>query len=167
MTFYTFDMILGGASAAFAVITIFLHLLNHATHLSVPREQIKYTHHRPSYVDLFRLTQFFLLTYLVLSRIMRVALLIPSYSIFCFLCICLPQATVYLLPWLDVFQASCLAAYFLLLCEYVSPHDDERDLFFSTIELKDTRARKQGMDGAKWFRVRPYLIFVYFPLLRP
>lgn len=42
MTFYTFDMILGGACAAFAVIAIFLHLLNHATHLSVPREQLKY-----------------------------------------------------------------------------------------------------------------------------
>ncbi|OBT56755.1 hypothetical protein VE04_03929 [Pseudogymnoascus sp. 24MN13] len=134
MTFYTFDMILGGASAAFAVIAIFLHLLNHATHLSVPREQLK---------------------------IMRVALLVPSYSIICFLCICLPNAAVYLLPWLDVFTASCLAAYFLLLCEYVSPHDHGRDLFFSTIELKDKRARKQGMDGAKWFRQRWICVFQY------
>ncbi|KFX89728.1 hypothetical protein O988_08534 [Pseudogymnoascus sp. VKM F-3808] len=134
MTFYTFDMILAGACAAFAVVAIFLHLLNHATHLSVPREQIK---------------------------IMRVALLVPSYSIVCFICICIPKATVYLLPWLDVFQASCLAAYFLLLCEYVSPHDDERDLFFSTIELKDKRARKQKMNGAKWFRQRWICVFQY------
>ncbi|OBT79627.1 hypothetical protein VF21_01365 [Pseudogymnoascus sp. 05NY08] len=134
MTFYTFDMILGGASAAFAVIAIFLHLLDHATHLSVPREQL---------------------------NIMRVALLVPSYSIICFLCICLPNAAVYLLPWLDVFTASCLAAYFLLLCEYVSPHGHGRDLFFSTIELKDKRARKQGMDGAKWFRQRWICVFQY------
>lgn len=94
---------------------------------------------------------------------MRVALLVPSYSLICFLCICLPNAAVYLLPWLDVFTASCLAAYFLLLCEYVSPHDQGRDLFFSTIELKDKRARKQGMNGAKWFRVRSFLAFCLPP----
>lgn len=163
MTFYTFDMILGGASAAFAVIAIFLHLLNHATHLSVPREQLKYIPHYRLYVAPFCRARFSLLTYFNLSRIMRVALLVPSYSIICFLCICLPNAAVYLLPWLDVFTASCLAAYFLLLCEYVSPHDHGRDLFFSTIELKDKRARKQGMDGAKWFRVRSFLGFYSLP----
>jgi hypothetical protein len=58
MTFYTFDMILAGACAAFAVVAIFLHLLNHATHLSVPREQIKYAHHQRSYADLFALFDF-------------------------------------------------------------------------------------------------------------
>lgn len=42
MTFYTFDMVLGGTTAAFAILAIFLHLVNHATHLSVPREQLKY-----------------------------------------------------------------------------------------------------------------------------
>ncbi|EEQ27197.1 conserved hypothetical protein [Microsporum canis CBS 113480] len=137
MAFYTFDMILGGACTTFAVIAIFLHLLNHATHLSVPREQIK---------------------------IMRAALLVPSYSVCSFLCICFPKAAVYLLPWLDAFQANCLATYFLLLCEYVAPDDPGRDLFFSTIELKDKRAQKKMMNGAKWFRQRWICIFQYVPV---
>lgn len=64
MTFYTFDMILGGASAAFAVIAMFLHLLNHATHLSVPREQLKYVHHQSSYVIKSYSARLDLLTYL-------------------------------------------------------------------------------------------------------
>lgn len=165
MTFYTFDMILGGTTAAFAILAIFLHLVNHATHLSVPREQLKCAHFYLICCPIYRF-RFILLTCLAFSRIMRAALLVPSYSIFCFLCICFPKATVYLLPWLDVFQASCLASYFLLLCEYVSPHDHARDLFFSTIELKDKRARKQGMDGATWFRVSVLFAFASFSYIR-
>lgn len=93
---------------------------------------------------------------------MRVALLIPLYSIFSFLCICFPVATVYLLPWLDIFQANSLVAYFLLLCEYVSPHHEERELFFAGLDIKDKRAPGGKADGVKWFRVNPGI-----PILAP
>lgn len=91
-------------------------------------------------------------------RIMRIAILPPLYSIFSFLCICWPAKAVYFLPWLDTFQAASLVSYFLLLCEYVSPHHEGRDLFFSTVELQDKRAKTQKLDGSQWFRVCSFIL---------
>lgn len=144
--FYDFDRILAGACTGFVVFVILLHLLNHATHLSEPREQVKYELKIPIYIDPVLVTNF--------SRIMRVALLVPIYSIISLLCISFPTAEVYLRPWLEVAQANCLASYFLLLCEFVSPHTEGRDLFFATIEIRDKRAARKGpVDGVQWFRV--------------
>ncbi|KFY28375.1 hypothetical protein V491_00498 [Pseudogymnoascus sp. VKM F-3775] len=152
--FYDFDRILAGACTGFVVFVILLHLLNHATHLSEPREQVKYELKIPIYIDPVLVTNF--------SRIMRVALLVPIYSIISLLCISFPTAEVYLRPWLEVAQANCLASYFLLLCEFVSPHTEGRDLFFATIEIRDKRAARKGpVDGVQWFRRRWIGIFQY------
>lgn len=146
MDFYDFDRILAGACTGFVVFVILLHLLNHATHLSEPREQVKYEPKSPIYINPVLVTNF--------SRIMRIALLVPIYSIISLLCICFPTAEVYLRPWLEVAQANCLASYFLLLCEFVSPHSEGRDVFFATIEISDKRAARKGpVDGIQWFRV--------------
>lgn len=42
MKFKQFNEILAGACTALACLIAFIHLLRHATHLSVPRQQIKY-----------------------------------------------------------------------------------------------------------------------------
>ncbi len=85
------------------------------------------------------------------------SLLAPIYSILSLLQICFPTAAVYIIPWLDVAQANCLASYFLLLCELISPEAEGRDLFFSTIDIKGKKKGKGNggrNDGVKWFQVR-------------
>jgi len=60
------------------------------------------------------------------------------------------------MPWLDVAQANCLASYFLLLCELISPEAEGRDRFFSTIDIKGMKKGKGNggnNDGVKWFQV--------------
>jgi hypothetical protein len=81
---------------------------------------------------------------LTASRIMRVGNLISAFALISFLSICFPSAAVYIQPWLHVFEGFALGSFFLLLCDYVSPHRDQRDVFFAT-------KRKNGM---KWFKVR-------------
>ena len=89
---------------------------------------------------------------------MRVALLVPMYSIFSFLSIVFPQAKVYLLPWLDVFQANSMAAFFLLVCDYVSPNTRQRDLFFAAMTIPDRKKDGTlGEEGLTWYRVRNQL----------
>lgn len=135
LTFQEFNRILAGACTALACIVSFLHLWRHATHLSVPRQQVK---------------------------VLRVISLVPLYAIVNLLCICFPQAQVYLDPILELLQALCLASYFMLLCEYISPHDEGRDGFFSQIEIKDKKADGGVVqDGVKWFAQRCFMIFQY------
>ena len=126
-TFYDFNKILAGACTGVACLVVLFHLFNHATHLSVPREQMK---------------------------IMRIACLIPLYAVFGLIGIIFPEADAYLDPWSDIFEANSLVAFFLLLCEYVSQHHEQRAAYFSGIELSDKKATKNGVDGATWFRVR-------------
>ncbi|OAA53124.1 hypothetical protein ISF_08965 [Cordyceps fumosorosea ARSEF 2679] len=135
LTFQEFNRILAGACTALACLVSFVHMWRHATHLSVPRQQVK---------------------------VMRVISLVPLYAIVNFLCICFPQAQVYLDPILELIQALCLASYFMLLCEYISPHNEGRDGFFSQIEIKDKKAEGGVVqDGVKWFAQRCVMIFQY------
>ncbi|KAM3434357.1 hypothetical protein NHJ13734_006047 [Beauveria thailandica] len=136
LTFQQFNRILAGACTALACLVSFIHIWRHATHLSVPRQQVK---------------------------VMRVIALVPLYAIVNLLCICFPQAQVYLDPILELIQALCLASYFMLLCEYISPHNEGRDGFFSQIEIKDKKA-EGGLvqDGVKWFAQRCFMIFQYW-----
>jgi hypothetical protein len=80
---------------------------------------------------------------------MRVGNLISAFAAISFLSICFPTAEVYIQPWLHVFEGFALGSFFLLLCDYVSPHRDQRDVFFAT-------KRKNGM---KWFKTRWVMIF--------
>ena len=157
-SFYEFNKILAGACMGFACLVILLHLANHAMHLSDPSKQVKYDKPRSVLSGCQPYNYLLTLTLSLDTRIMRVTLLVPLYSIICFLCLYFPSSAVYLRPWLDVAQSNCLATYFLLLCEYVSPHADQRDLFWSTIDIKDklgTKKSQRKVDGVRWFRVRP------------
>jgi hypothetical protein len=82
---------------------------------------------------------------------MRVSSLIPLYSIFSLLSICFPKAKVYLLPWLEVFQSISLSAFFLLMCDYISPSQKQRDVFFAGFTYQDKK--KGDVNGLMWFRV--------------
>lgn len=83
---------------------------------------------------------------------MRIAIFIPTYSIFSFLSICFPGAAVYLSPWRETVQAFALGTFFLLMCECISENPTERDLFFSALEVANKRGRRSAGDIA-WYRV--------------
>lgn len=91
---------------------------------------------------------------------MRVVALVPLYCIVSLLCICFPTAAVYIIPILDLLQALCLASYFMLLCEYLSPHNDGRDAFFRAIEIEDKSAPEGKVgDNVAWFWVSKLTAF--------
>jgi hypothetical protein len=84
---------------------------------------------------------------------MRISLLVPFYSFFCFLSICFPTADVYLEPWLEVFQANSLCAFFLLMCDFISPNSEKRSNFFAQMTVLDKKSQAGKVGGLSWFRV--------------
>jgi hypothetical protein len=90
-------------------------------------------------------------------RILKICTLLPIYSLLSFISIAEPDAYVYLEPWCHYFEAIALGSFFLLLCEFVSPSSDFRDVFFAALETKASRkARERGkpaVDGLEWYRV--------------
>ncbi|KAK1977015.1 organic solute transporter Ostalpha-domain-containing protein [Colletotrichum cereale] len=133
-SFYTFNMILSGSFAAASCLIIFTLMFLHATHLSKSNEQIK---------------------------ILRISLIIPFWSIFSFLSVCFPTAEVYLHPWLEFVQAICLGTFFLLLCEFVSPSAQHRDVFFAALTVKNKKAASREVNGLEWFRKMWFAVFQY------
>ncbi|KAF4984877.1 hypothetical protein FZEAL_30 [Fusarium zealandicum] len=121
-SFQDLSMIIGGVCAGLSIITMMVFNQLHASHLSNPTEQVK---------------------------IMRIGNLITMFSLFSLLSVCLPKAAVYLHPWLGLFEGLALGSFFLLLCDYISPNRDQRDVFLA--------AKRE--DGVKWFKTRWVLIF--------
>ncbi|KAK5053934.1 hypothetical protein LTR84_001896 [Exophiala bonariae] len=134
-TFYKFNMALSGSCAAFSTISILILMARHATHYSKPNEQ---------------------------SKILKICSLIPIYSIISFVTIAEPNSFVYLDPWLELFQAWALGNFFLLLCEFVSPSTQYRDVFFAALEVpKSRRTKGQSQDGLEWYRKKWFAIFQF------
>jgi hypothetical protein len=84
---------------------------------------------------------------------MRICALLPAYSIISFLAICFPDAYVYLVAWLDLFQSIALYSFFLLLCDFLNPNEEQRGLIFATMRPKKGRRSSETMDGLVWFQV--------------
>lgn len=84
---------------------------------------------------------------------MRISLLVPFYSLLCFLSICFPTAYVYLDPWLEVFQANSLCAFFLLMCDFISPDSEKRSDFFAKMTVLDKKSQAGRAGELSWFRV--------------
>lgn len=94
---------------------------------------------------------------------MRISIFIPVYGVLCFLSVVAPQTYVYLHPWTDLAEAMALGNFFLLMCELVSPNEDERDTFFAALDVpakQSRRGRRSGaassstpQDGLTWYRV--------------
>jgi len=91
---------------------------------------------------------------------LKIACLIPFYSIFSFLAICFPPAFVYLIPWIAVFQAVALGSFFLLLCEFISPSPAQRDVFFAALQVPNEKGTA-GAAGLTWYRRKWIMIFQY------
>jgi hypothetical protein len=85
---------------------------------------------------------------------MKIAILIPFYSIFSFLSICFPKSSVSLTPWVNVVEAFAMGSFFLLMCEFVSPSAAKRDVFFAALLVPDKKAPGGQGGGLGWYRVR-------------
>ncbi|EXJ86832.1 hypothetical protein A1O3_03786 [Capronia epimyces CBS 606.96] len=132
-------MILSGACAAFTLVCILSFLFLHGIHLSRPSEQIK---------------------------IMRIGLLLPLYACISFLSICFPNAYVYIMPWIDVYQAIALATFFLLMNDLVWPTSDRRDMHLSSMAVpqKGRKAANGPLPGHTWYKRRYLAVFQYMPV---
>ncbi|RAK95821.1 DUF300-domain-containing protein [Aspergillus ibericus CBS 121593] len=132
-------MIISGASTVLACLIIFALMMRHATRFSNPTEQI---------------------------RVMRISSVVPVYSIFSFLSVCFPNGYVYFSSWPDPFEGVALYSFFLLLCEFIAPSDEQRLQLIATQQIKPSRLRRRRrsppMDGLTWFR-RTYYVVVQYP----
>ncbi|KAH8882018.1 hypothetical protein GQ53DRAFT_772909 [Thozetella sp. PMI_491] len=133
-TFYEFNKVFSGACIAFVLLVMTIFKFMHATHFSVPNEQLK---------------------------ILRISLVIFFYALVSFISLNEPHAFVYLHPWLDVVQSISLGSFFLLLCEYVSPSESQRDVFFAALTVKDKKSPGGSRNALQWFKTRWILIFQY------
>ena len=84
---------------------------------------------------------------------MKVACIIPFYSIISFLSICFPKSDVYISPWLDPVQALALGSFFLLMCEFISESPAQRDVFFAALVVPDKNGASGKGQGLIWYRV--------------
>jgi membrane-associated phospholipid phosphatase len=75
---------------------------------------------------------------------MKIGALITTYALVSFFSVAFPEASVYMHPWLDVIEGTALGSFFLLLCDYISPSQEQREIFFAT----------KPKCGIRWFKVR-------------
>ncbi|KAK8054963.1 hypothetical protein PG993_000190 [Apiospora rasikravindrae] len=147
-TFYWLNLYVTAGCAAFTTLTILILMFRHATHLSRPNEQL---------------------------NILRICCYLPIFAIGLFLEAAFPNSYAYLSSWLDFFQAIALANFFLLMCQYISPSDEQRDAFFAVFQVPASktslcRGRRRGNKGGKdkqepngleWYRGLWWCIFQY------
>ncbi|KAI1265860.1 organic solute transporter Ostalpha-domain-containing protein [Xylariaceae sp. FL1019] len=138
-TFYEFNKILSGASALFTVLVIGTLLVLHATHASKPNEQ---------------------------QKIMRIALFLPFTAALSFLQVAFPGQAVYIEPWSTYIEAVALGSFFLLLCEFIAPSREQRDVFFAALPPKPNpkSKKKANKGGLEWFRLKWIFIFQFPPV---
>lgn len=153
LDFFTINQVVTGACACFTLLSLLVLMYRHATHLSRPNEQL---------------------------NIMRICCYLPLLAVGCLLETSFPNAYVYLNPWLDFVQAVALCNFFLLLCQFVSPSDSHREVFFAGLKVPQKKEKRRAgccglggrgragehfqekpFDGLKWYRRMWLLIFQY------
>ncbi|KAL9620652.1 MAG: hypothetical protein Q9160_004788 [Pyrenula sp. 1 TL-2023] len=92
---------------------------------------------------------------------MRITSLMIFYSVLSFLCIVFPHIFTYIEPWIDFYEAIALATFFLLLCDFVSPHEDRRQSFFQRLPIKDRKGNITSPSASKAYTRWWVLIFQY------
>ncbi|KAK7734842.1 hypothetical protein SLS63_004262 [Diaporthe eres] len=97
-TFHDLCIIIGSCTSAFTILSVLTLMYQHATHFSNPNEQLK---------------------------ILRISALLPVTSTIMLVGILVPKSYFYIHPWADVMQALALGNFFLLMLEFVSPHNHE------------------------------------------
>lgn len=113
-------------------------MFRHATHLSKPNEQLK---------------------------ILRICLVIPVNSAIQLVGLIVPAAYFYIIPWGDMMQSFAIGNFFLLMLEFISPDEAQRDMFFSALQIPAKKAGKAPKDGVKWYR-RRWLAVFQFPIVQ-
>ncbi|OOF96844.1 hypothetical protein ASPCADRAFT_206984 [Aspergillus carbonarius ITEM 5010] len=139
LSFYHLNMIISGTSTVLACLITFALMMRHATRFSNPTEQI---------------------------RVMRISSIVPVYSIFSFLSVCFPSSYVYSSSWPDPFEGVALYTFFLLLCEFIAPSDEQRVQLLATQQIKPSRLRRRAppVDGLAWFK-RTYYVVLQYPVV--
>lgn len=84
---------------------------------------------------------------------MRIATLLPIYSILSFIPICFPNAYVYLVGWVEVIQGIALYTFLMLLCDFLAPNDRNRIIFFSSLRIPGRTDKNKTTDGLTWLQV--------------
>ncbi|KAJ6008472.1 hypothetical protein N7540_012448 [Penicillium herquei] len=134
MTFYHFNIIVSGACTLITCILIFTLQMQHATHFSVPCEQIK---------------------------IMRIVHMLPAFSITSLFAIIFPNSYVYLEGWTEVFQAIALYSFHMLLIDFLAPSEKQRDVFFENLKVKKSFKKGQYREGLSWLKLSYYCTLQY------
>lgn len=84
---------------------------------------------------------------------MRICMFVVIYAVLCYISVVVPETYPYLHPVTDLVQALALENFFLLLCEMVSPNEEQRDTFFSALKVLLKNGSKSPQDGLTWYRV--------------
>lgn len=135
LTFHEVCSIIAGCAAGFSTLSILILMFRHATHLSRPNEQLK---------------------------ILRICLLIPVCSIIQLIGQLKPEAYFFIVPWAELMQSMALGNFFLLMLEFISPHHNQREFFFSALQVPAKRSRKRApKNGMRWYRRKWIAIFQY------
>lgn len=117
LDFFTINQIVTGSCALFTFLSLLVLMARHATHLSRPNEQL---------------------------TIMRICCYLPIFAVGCLLEVSFPNAYVYIDPWLDFAQAVALCNFFLMMCQFVSPSDERREMFFAALEVPQDKKKDEG-----------------------
>ncbi|KAH8696576.1 organic solute transporter Ostalpha-domain-containing protein [Talaromyces proteolyticus] len=133
-TFYEINRIVSGAFTAATCVTIFTLMAMHSINMTKSNEQVK---------------------------IMKICLMIPLYSLISFLSVYFPKAAVYLGPWQDFYESLAMGYFFLLLGVFISPSDQQRDLFFAAFRVPQKKNEDSPINGIEWYRKRWIAIFQY------
>lgn len=115
--FFTVSEVVTGASAALTLVIILALMARHATHLSRPNEQL---------------------------NILRIASYLPILAVGSLVRVAAPPSFIYLDPWLDLAQAVALCNFFLLMCQFVSPSNRRREMFFAGLPASSTKKKSSS-----------------------
>ncbi|ORY65226.1 organic solute transporter Ostalpha-domain-containing protein [Pseudomassariella vexata] len=106
LTFHQLALLIGGVSAAIAILLSFYLMWRHASNYTKPREQ---------------------------KHIIRILFMIPVYATSAFLCIWYYWHAVYFQVMSDCYEAFAISSFFALMCHYMAPDLHEQKDFFRTM----------------------------------
>ncbi|PSR83901.1 organic solute transporter Ostalpha-domain-containing protein [Coniella lustricola] len=128
-----------GACACFVVLSQLVLLCRHATHLSRPNEQL---------------------------HLMRICCYLPILSIGSFLQVAFPATYPYLGAWLDCAQAIALCHFFLIMCQFVSPSDSQREIYFAALKMPPSQKSHPDLINGLHFYRRTYVLVFQYPVVQ-
>lgn len=136
-TFHELCIIIASCTSAFTILSVLILMYRHATHFSKPNEQLK---------------------------ILRISALLPVTTTIMLLGVLKPETYFYLHPWAEVMQGLAIGNFFLLMLEFVSPCNHEREAYFDDLKVPAWRSKKAAPDSQVWYRRMRLLVFQWWPV---